>query len=69
MTIHTKQEKDLEYGQSVAFNDQRMVLNMIDAEINSLLIRLGQMGYTKDAIVERLRTLYDNPTVADGHTC
>ncbi len=56
MPIYTKPEKDGEYGRD-------MVLYLFDAEINSLFIRLGEMGYTKEDIVARLRTLYDNPTV------
>ena len=57
MTIHTEQREDGEYGRA-------LTLRLIDAEINSLLMRLGEMGYTKDDIVERFRKLYDNPTVA-----
>ena len=54
MTIHTKREK---YGRN-------MVHYLLDAEINSLFMRLGELGYTKEDIVERFRKLYDNPTVA-----
>lgn len=60
--ITTKQKKDGEYGSD-------LVLYLFDAELNSLFIRLGQMGYTKEDMIERLRELYNNPTPCpNNHT-